>query len=829
MTEDIYSIDFETYSAADIRNVGAYRYAADETTEILIMAIARNNEEPKVWDCVNDRSEALELLGEAIMRKAPIYAHNAQFEAAICKYLLQKTFGLRAPYLEQWRCTAAMARRAAIPSSLEAAGEFLGIKQEKDKAGAALIRKFSIPRRPTKKDTRTRILPQDAPEDFQRFCDYCVRDVEAEREIHHTLKAFELQGAVLDSFQFDLAMNDRGVPVNVNALTYVDTLIDEYSERLTEEFQGMTGFKPSQRALALEWLRNRGYPFDNLQAANVDQVLDNGPNGWEARYVEREREQAGFEWQQDNAVEIEEDVPDNDLAKWVKANSSKTPKKELPKIPSKFTTPKLQPVKMTWEGFKALEIRSKLSFAAVKKVPTMLAAACPDGMVRGSLLWSGAERTHRWAGRIIQPQNFRRPTFKGTEHAYKMLCEGADIDTIEMMFGPFLEVVASCIRHFIQWPKGDLLQADFSSVEARAAPWLCGGQRKLDMFERGEPIYETMASKIFGVPVEQVIEEHKNGDSSKRFIGKTVELGATYNMGWPKFRGTCESFGFSPTENMVEAYKPRFRKQLAKLRKLSEREEPWEEMEIKFPSCHWAQLRNKVEAKKFKGRSFTTWAYRKGGTRRAVKDPDNPTDEEWLDLCYDDLANRAVATWREDNPEIKDAWKALDIAAKDAIRNPGKIFKGTDKLSFGMTKKPGFPALVMRLPSGHTLVYPRAKLVWKGDEGQEVNWNDNYNTEIQFWGKVPMKSTWGWCKTYGGKLLENATQAICGDFMANSACIASKRGYDAFMLVHDELVGPKKSDEQTHEELCEILSETPHWAKGMPLAAEGATIPFYKK
>lgn len=790
----IFSLDYETFSEADLRSYGAYRYASDHSTEILMFAIAREQEEPLLWDVLDSFGEnkaALALLWEMRDNEENlVYAHNAQFEAAISKYLFYKTFGMAAPKLQQWRCTAAMARRAAIPSSLEGMGEFLGLNVTKDKEGKRLINKFSIPRRPTKADKRTRIHPADDPEDFRKFGQYCKTDVVVERDGHKVLKAFELEGAVLESFQFDLEMNDRGVPVNVEALKLTDRLINEYTERLTTEFIELTGFKPTQRAVALSWLRERGYPFDNLQAANVDTVLDNGRNGWELRYVGFEREQAGHEWATQN--------PDKTL-------------------PAKFKSPKLQPVEMTEEAFEALRIRSNVSYAAVKKVPTMLNAACPDGRVRGSLLWSGAERTHRWAGRIIQPQNFRRPTFKGTEQAYKMLCAGADIETLEMLFAPFLEVVASCIRHFIQLPDGQgMLQADYSGVEDRGASWLCGAQQNIDLFNNGAKMYEIMAAKIFHVDPEEV-------DTDQRFIGKQARLGCTYNMGRPKFRGTCENYSFTPPDSMVEDYKPRFRVALAKLRKRCQDPDPWDKYEIKFPSPRFARLRNGKN-----GREFSVWAYRKGGTARKITDPDNPTAEEWLDLTYDDLADRAVTTWREDNPEIVDAWKSIDTAAKKAIQNPGKLFKGTDKITFGVTDKPGFRALVMRLPSGHTLIYPKPKLVWKGEEGVEKDPNDYYNIEIHFWGKVPMSSKWGWCKTYGGKLLENATQGICGDFMSNGAVNATRNNFCIFMLVHDEAIAIKQKG-QTQEELCDLLCHLPPWADGMPLAAEGNQIPFYKK
>jgi len=795
-----YHLDFETFSEADLNKQGGYRYANDTTTEVLVMSIARNDEAPLTWgvlDLFEENEAAVAMLAEAVTNGDPIYAHNAYFEAAICRYLLAKTFGVNPPKLRQWRCTAAMARRAAIPSALADTAAFLGLAQQKDTAGKALLRLFAKKRKPTKRDPRTRIAPADEPEKFRDLMGYCRTDVLTERAVHGKLAAFEMTGPVLDSFQFDLRMNERGVPVDVDALRRVDVLIDEYTDRLTTEFVELAGFRPTQRAKVLEWLRDRGYPFGDLQAASVDQLSDNGPDGWETRYVEWEREKAGQTWQEANPGQP---------------------------LPAKFTTPKLQPVTMTPEGFRGLQLRANLSFAAVKKVPTMLAAACDDGRVRGTLLWSGAERTHRWAGKIIQPQNFRRPTFKGTEHAFQLLREGADIDTVEMLFGPFLEVVASCIRHFIKAPSAGLVQADFSSVEARGAPWLCGGHSKLQMFRDGEPIYETMASKIFGVSVDQVIREAKAGDGEKRFIGKQAELGCTYNMGRPKFRGTCENWGYKPSPAMVEAFKPRFRRQLARMTADAESDQPWDEFEVRFPRFKWAMLRNSRKH----GRTFTVMAYRKSGARRKVADPHNPTTEEWADLTYDDLADRAVTAWRSDNPEIVAAWKSLDIAAKKAIQNPGRIFHGTDKLSFGVTTKPGFRALVMRLPSGHTLIYPKPRLIWKGGPDVEKDPNDWFNIGIQFWGKLPMKSTWGWCDTYGGKLLENATQAICGDFMANGACNAWVAGYDIFMLVHDEAIA-ERHEGHTSEGLCKLLCDLPDWADGMPLEADGNLIPFYKK
>ena len=788
-----YHLDFETYSAADIRKVGAYRYANDLSTEILIMSIARGDDAPLTWDILDfsgENKHAVALLKEAIDNGSLIYAHNAQFEAAIFKYLGKKTFGFAPPKLENWRCTAAMCRRAAIPSNLDGAAQFLELDHQKDKEGTRLIRKFSVPRKPTRNDPRTRIVPsisnycEDALEldDFRKFIAYCEKDVEVEREIHKRLAFFELKGAVLESFQFDQRMNDRGVPVNVAALQHTNAEIDAYSEDLTEQFRYVVGYNPTQREKVLQWMRERGYPFDDLTAPNVDKMLANGRSGWSMRYV--------------------------------------------PHGAPKGTKSERLPVEMTKEAFLALRLRSMVSYAAVKKVPAMLQAACDDGRVRGALLWSGAERTHRWAGRIIQPQNFRRPTIKSTESAYQDICDGHNASTIEMMHAPFLETVASSIRHFIQWPQGQLLQADYSSVEARAAPWLCGEESALQLFRNNAPIYETMAAKIFGVPVAQIVAEHRSGNSEKRFVGKQATLGATYNMGAATFRGTCGGFGYKPSPDMIEDYKPHYFENLRALRADASIGEPWDKFHTKHSPHPFAKLTNK------KGkRQYQIIAARSDGSKRPIVDENAPTAAEWLDLCYDDLASRAIKAWRDAHPNIVKAWRGIDAAAKDALRNVGKVFYGTDKIALKVSEQCGFRALLCSLPSGHILVYPKAKLVWdaqNSEAGSKPNWDDNFNTSIRFWGKQAGKSAWGWCHTYGGKLLENATQAICGDMMSNGAVNAERHGYEAIMLVHDEMIAHAK-DGQTHEELCDLLCDLPKWAKGMPLAAEGETIPYYKK
>ena len=224
-----------------------------------------------------------------------------------------------------------------------------------------------------------------------------------------------------------------------------------------------------------------------------------------------------------------------------------------------------------------------------------------------------------------------------------------------------------------------------------------------------------------------------------------------------------------------------------------------------------------------------------------------------------DTAKLAVKTYRTVNAKVSAAWKSIDNAAKDAIRTPGKTYKGTDKITFCFSNEAGFPALIARLPSGHCLIYPKAylktmysvfheeemKKFYSYDEAEKYLKKKGLNVErinddgkrmppmtpsigeeIQFWGKKDGR--WCWESTYGGKLLENATQAVAGDIMVNGAINASNLGYEIFMLVHDQALSEMKEG-QSIEQFCDALCDLPEWADGLPIEAEGGVIPYYLK
>ena len=497
--------DYETTSACDIR-LGAYRYASDPTTRILMYAISKDDGPTLLWDFNNpdapESRAAHALLWEALETGELLYAHNAQFELAISTYRMEKDIGLKPPPLDRWRCTQAMCKRAAAPESLAKAAAFFGLEAQKNPAGKALIwifsdqsrqvtleppvgmkdpatqkmqknGKLSVGKKPKNVKSASPILDGEILWDWRMkvdgemmtvraawelFCDYCRQDVRAEKELHEKLERFDLKGFDLESFQFDLRMNRKGVPVNIEALQNADNVVNEIKARLSKRFEDTTGLRPSQRAKALAWLQENGYEEENLQAGTVASVLASPPGGMHPVAVEM------------------------------------------------------------------LKSYSLIQFAALAKIPAMLNSACPDGTVKGTTQWHGA-RTGRAAGRLVQVQNAKKSTIADSEVCYQLLREGWDAQWFEELWPSPLEAIASSIRHFIQpHNNNNWMDCDYTGVENRLAAWVVGDEKELKMMVDGEDMYKHMAVELFGVPYEKVTK-------AQRTTAKPVVLACGYSVG----------------------------------------------------------------------------------------------------------------------------------------------------------------------------------------------------------------------------------------------------------------------------------------------------------
>jgi DNA polymerase len=265
--------DFETYSEANIKEVGGVAYAEHPSTDVICMSYAYGDEEPRLWL----PGEPLpKFLKEEHFGEYRLFAHNSQFEYCIVSHVMK----LKPAPLEYWVDTAAMAAALSLPRALFALCEVIGVnaKDAKDSYGGYLIRKLSIPQKYTKKQIKEMGLEEDAtyrnrdPELLGKMYEYCRQDVNAERACaKHMLPLSDEEQKVWET---DQIINLRGVNVDVDKVKDCIAIYEKKIEQLMEELKKMTGLEnPNSQKQFLEWATKHGYTEDNLKAETLRDFL----------------------------------------------------------------------------------------------------------------------------------------------------------------------------------------------------------------------------------------------------------------------------------------------------------------------------------------------------------------------------------------------------------------------------------------------------------------------------------------------------------------------------------------------------------------------------
>ena len=366
-----------------------------------------------------------------------------------------------------------------------------------------------------------------------------------------------------------------------------------------------------------------------------------------------------------------------------------------------------------------LNLRLELSKTSVKKYEAMARCVCRDGRVHGLLQFYGANRTGRWAGRLVQAQNLPQNHLPDLDLAREIVKTG-DEELLDTLFASVPGTLSELIRTaFIPKDGCRFLVSDFSAIEARVLAWLANEEWVLEEFRGKGKIYEATASRMFHIPQESIVKGNPNYEYRQK--GKQATLSCGYGGGV----GALKAMG------------------------------------AKMP------------------------------------------EEEMQPL---------VDAWRAANPNIVAFWSALDRAARTVIRRKTSAYVGKVTLYWQDDK------MFMRLPSGRNLCYQSPHFTENRFGSDAIGY---YAPNAA--GQMVVQ------ETFGGKLAENATQAIARDILAHALLTLEKNGYPVIFHVHDEAVIEMPIGQGGLEEACRLMAIAPDWAEDLPLRADGYECAYYQK
>ena len=462
------SIDIETFSSAPLSNCGVYKYAEAPDFEILLFGYSADGDPVQVIDLANGEKLPPEILAALTDKAVTKWAFNANFERVCLSRFLGLTTGT---YLDpnQWRCSMVWAATIGLPLSLEGVGSVLKLDKQKLTEGKDLIKYFCQPCTPTKSnDGRTRNRPHHAPDKWDAFKRYNVRDVETELSIQEKLSKFPVAESIWDEYLLDQEINDCGVALDMTLVQQAIDMDCRSRLQLTTAMKKLTDLdNPNSVQQMKLWLSEHGLETDTLDKKAVAELLKIAP----------------------------------------------------------------QPIG------DALSLRQQLARSSVRKYQAMETAVCADGRARGMFQFYGANRTGRWAGRLIQMHNLPQNHLPDLEQA-RGLVRCGDFDALEFLYEDVPDTLSQLIRTaFVPRAGKRFIVSDFSAIEARVIAWLAGEQWRQAVFANGGDIYCASASQMFKVPVEK---HGVNGHLRQK--GKIAELALGYggSVGALKAMGALE-------------------------------------------------------------------------------------------------------------------------------------------------------------------------------------------------------------------------------------------------------------------------------------------------
>jgi DNA polymerase len=509
-----------------------------------------------------------------------------------------------------------------------------------------------------------------------------------------------------------------------------------------------------------------------------------------------------------------------------------------------------------------LILRQQLAKSSVKKYQAMQHAVCTDGRARGMFFFYGANRSGRWAGRLIQLQNLPQNHMPDLEQA-RSLVQCGDYDAMELLYDDIPDTLSQLIRTAFVPRKGmKFIVADFSAIEARVLSFLAGEKWKSKAFEEGEDIYCSTASKMFDVPVEK---HGVNGHLRQK--GKIAELaciaegelvltnqglvpiedvtknqllwdgenwvqhdGVIYKgerevIEYDGLRATADhfvwvegtsqpvQFGIAATcgAHLLQTGNGSHKKadsgdepgrDYCVSRTCSVRKE--KELASNTRTARLYDIRNAGKHHRFtvSGKLVHNCGY--GGSTGALK----AMGALDMGLAEEEL-QPLVDSWRAANPNIVRFWWDVDRCVKNTVQR----HMPTETHGIRFVYQSGM--LFIQLPSGRHLSYVKPRMGENRFGGEAVTYEGVGGTK-----------KWERIESYGPKFVENIVQAISRDILAYAMRTLSH--YFICGHVHDELI-IECSMNVSLESICEQMGRTPPWISGLLLRADGYECSFYKK
>lgn len=282
------SIDIETFSDVDLAKAGMYRYVESPAFDILLFGVSVDGGPVRVYDLACGESLPDEIVNALVSDEVLKWAYNASFERICISRWLRKVhpakFRHYAPlgdavgdYLNpaSWRCSRIWGATLGLPLSLKNLGAVLNLDEQKMTEGAALIRYFCVPCKPTKANgMRTRNLPWQSQEKWALFKTYNQRDVEVEQAIQQKLSRFPVPAFLWEEYALDQQINDRGIAIDRTLVTQAIALDERARAVLMERMKSITNLEnPNSVTQMKDWLAAQGAPMESLGKKEVVQAI----------------------------------------------------------------------------------------------------------------------------------------------------------------------------------------------------------------------------------------------------------------------------------------------------------------------------------------------------------------------------------------------------------------------------------------------------------------------------------------------------------------------------------------------------------------------------